>query len=167
MSGFISHLLDLNSKVATIKMPLIGGSQIPYKRQTCNVVHQPLIFCKLLFLRMRVVNWNFIIPPWEGATGILSIWLNPKLRCWTSDKYCNGKTEHGSRRDKKETKACTMWTKTNICLSATTNWTSENMLVGMEGSKAICRNLGEWNWECATKTMVAREKTSIVCVMKG
>lgn len=79
-------------------MPLICGSQIPYKRQTYNVVHKPLILCKLLFLRMRVVNWNFITPPWEGTIGILSIWLNPKLRCWTSDKCCNGKTEHGSSR---------------------------------------------------------------------
>lgn len=125
-------------------MPLICGSQIPYKRQTYNVVHKPLILCKLLFLRMRVVNWNFITPPWEGTIGILSIWLNPKLRCWTSDKCCNGKTEHGSsrRQERDKNMYCTMWTKTNICLSATTNRTSKNISVGMEGGKAICCNLG-------------------------
>ena len=135
-------------------MPLIGGSQIPYKRQTCNVVHQPLIFCKLLFLRMRVVNWNFITPPWEGATGILSIWLNPKLRCWTSDKYCNGKTEHGSRRDKKETKTCTMWTK-NKHLPLCNNQLNKWEYVGRDARKQS-NMLQPW-----------RVKTSIVCLMEG
>ena len=54
--------------------------------------NKPCKFCKLLFLRISVVMfWKTVAPPCAGGTGIHSIWLYPRFKCWISDKYCNTK----------------------------------------------------------------------------
>ena len=50
----------------------------------------PFKFCKLLFFNKSVVMFLKIsILSSAGGTGIHSNWLNPKFKCWMSDKYCN------------------------------------------------------------------------------
>lgn len=54
----------------------------------------PFKFCKLLFFNKSVVMFLKIsILSSAGGTGIHSNWLNPKFKCWMSDKYCNKKTK--------------------------------------------------------------------------
>lgn len=48
----------------------------------------PFKFCKLLFFNKSVVMFLKIsILSSAGGTGIHSNWLNPKFKCWMSDKY--------------------------------------------------------------------------------
>ena len=59
----------------------------------------PFKFCKLLFFSKSVVMFLKInILSSAGGTGIHSNWLNPKFKCWMSDKYCNKKTRENFQK---------------------------------------------------------------------
>ena len=44
-----------------------------------------------MFLKINILSS-------AGGTGIHSNWLNPKFKCWMSDKYCNKKTRENFQK---------------------------------------------------------------------